>query len=61
VNLSPTLPTTLRQIAATIMPGDPTAEGDHGYLTDTADAIDAGTATDEDIEDAIAIAAEYQA
>ena len=58
---SPTLPGTLRQIAATIMPGDPTAEGDHGYLTDVADAIEAGTATDEDVADAVAIASEYQA
>ena len=61
MNLSPTLPGTLRQIAATIMPGDPVAEGDHGYLLETADNIEAGTATTEDVEDATAIAAEYQA
>jgi hypothetical protein len=52
----PTLPGTLRQTAETI-----TNSADRGYLTDIADAIEAGTATDEDIEDAIAIAAEYQA
>ena len=57
---SPTLPGTLRQTAATITGTDQLARGDRGYLLETADKIDAGTATAEDIEDATAIAAEYQ-
>lgn len=56
-----TTPGTLRQIAATIAGTGTVPTGDRGYLLDTADAIESGTATEEDIEDAIAIAAEYQA
>jgi hypothetical protein len=59
MNLSPTLPTTLRQIADTINGTDPISRGDRGYLLDTADSIEAGAATLEDVEDAAAIASEY--
>jgi hypothetical protein len=60
MNLSPTLPTTLRQIASEYITGtDTVSRGDRGYLLDTADNIEAGTATLEDVEDAAAIASEY--
>ena len=59
--LSPTVPTTLRQVAQSIDPeSSAMARGDAGYLNDAADAIERGDIDDMTLEDAIAIAKEYQ-
>ena len=60
--MSSTVPGTLRQVAQGIDPdaGGGIGAGDAGYLNDAADALEAGTIDQETLDDAIAIAKEYQ-
>lgn len=58
--IPPTLSTTLRQVAQTITGESAMAQGDRRYLEGVADDLDRGCAAPDNVDDAIAIAREYQ-